>query len=314
MNDVPVYLFVGFLESGKTKFIQETLMDAEFNDGENILVLVFEEGMEEYDPGEYPSKNVFFKFFDSKEEMTKVNLQKALREHDCTRVVVEYNGVWLLDDLLEVMPKKWAIYQMATFADANTFPSYNANMRQLVYDKLNGSSLVVFNRCSDSTDKLELHKIVRAANRVANIIYEDENGDMEYDEFEDPLPYDLEAPIVEIGDRDYAWFYQDISENSEKYYGKTLRFSGYVRNNMKLPNGAFLFGRQMMTCCEADIGFAGFMCAWKDAGKLKNGQWLTIDVLVNEELFDAIGDDLKILQVVSATKRDKVVPEVATFE
>ena len=54
-----MYVFTGFLESGKTKFIQETLEDPRFNSGERTLLLVFEEGEEEYDPTTYPCKDVF---------------------------------------------------------------------------------------------------------------------------------------------------------------------------------------------------------------------------------------------------------------
>ena len=48
MQEIPVYAFTGFLDSGKTKFIQETLEDERFNAGERTLVLLFEEGEEEY--------------------------------------------------------------------------------------------------------------------------------------------------------------------------------------------------------------------------------------------------------------------------
>ena len=47
-NEIPVYLFVGFLESGKTKFIQETFEDPNFDSGDKTLLLVCEEGEEEY--------------------------------------------------------------------------------------------------------------------------------------------------------------------------------------------------------------------------------------------------------------------------
>ena len=46
--NIPVYLFTGFLESGKTKFIQETLEDERFNDGTPTLLLLCEEGIEEF--------------------------------------------------------------------------------------------------------------------------------------------------------------------------------------------------------------------------------------------------------------------------
>ena len=48
--NIPVYLFTGFLESGKTKFIQETLEDKRFHKNEKTLVLVCEEGVEEFEP------------------------------------------------------------------------------------------------------------------------------------------------------------------------------------------------------------------------------------------------------------------------
>lgn len=313
MTEIPVYLFAGFLESGKTTFIQETLEDPEFNDGEDVLVVVCEEGMEEYEPEKYPGKNVHFLYFDSPESMTKVAMHKAQREHNCSRIIIEYNGMWMLDDLLAVMPKSWLVYQLTTFADANTFESYNANMRQLAYDKLVGASLVVFNRCKDGFDKMPLHKIVRAVSRMTAIIYEYEDGTIENDDIEDPLPYDLEADVVTIEDKDFAWFYSDIMENGEKYYGKTLKFKGFVKNNVKLPEKTFLFGRKVMTCCEDDIGTCAFMMVSKNAGKVKNGQWLTIKCKVNPEIFDAVGNDLKILQVLSMEKAEKPQPEVASF-
>ena len=40
MEQIPMYVFTGFLESGKTKFIQETLEDPRFNSGEKTLLLV----------------------------------------------------------------------------------------------------------------------------------------------------------------------------------------------------------------------------------------------------------------------------------
>ena len=58
-EDVPVYLFTGFLEGGKTKFIQETMEDPRFNKGERTLLLLCEEGEEEYDISTYPAKNVY---------------------------------------------------------------------------------------------------------------------------------------------------------------------------------------------------------------------------------------------------------------
>ena len=46
---IPVYVFTGFLESGKTKFIQDILADPNFTENERTVLLLCEEGIEEYD-------------------------------------------------------------------------------------------------------------------------------------------------------------------------------------------------------------------------------------------------------------------------
>ena len=74
MKDVPVYLFLGFLESGKTKFIQETLEDTRFNQGEKTVILLCEEGIEEYDLSAFHENNVFIESVDGEEELTAARL------------------------------------------------------------------------------------------------------------------------------------------------------------------------------------------------------------------------------------------------
>ena len=59
MDDMPVYLFTGFLESGKTSFIDETLADKRFNNGQRTLLLVCEEGEAEYDESRPYMKNEY---------------------------------------------------------------------------------------------------------------------------------------------------------------------------------------------------------------------------------------------------------------
>ena len=154
-NEIPVYLFVGFLESGKTKFIQETFEDPRFNNGENTLLLVCEEGVEEYDPSRFKGDMGSFHAvnIDSPEELTADHLSKLQDKYDIDRVVVEYNGMWMLDNLYAALPEGWIVYQEILFAEAGTFLNYNANMRSLVYDKLKSCELVVFNRADEKTSR-----------------------------------------------------------------------------------------------------------------------------------------------------------------
>ena len=210
-QDMPVYLFTGFLEAGKTRFIQETLEDKRFCNGEKTLLLLCEEGEEEYAPDEFASKTVQIRTLEDQSELTPDRLTALAEETDAERVVIEYNGMWLLDVLYTALPEGWMVYQEFFFADANTILRYNDNMRQLVYDKLKSCELAVFNRFRPEMDKMEFHKLVRAASRRADIAYEYPDGKVEYDEIVDPLPFDLDAPIVEIGDDDYATWYRDLS-------------------------------------------------------------------------------------------------------
>ena len=258
-NEVPVYLFLGFLESGKTKFIQETLEDKRFNSGERTLVLVCEEGVEEYSDAKYPSKNVVIRNIEDKEELTTENLDKLVKESRAERVVIEYNGMWLVNDLFKAMPEGWAVYQVMFFADASTFLNYNSNMRSLVVDKLNLCELVVFNRYERSMDPNEFHKIVRGISRRAEIAYEYTDGTVAYDDIEDPLPFDVEADEITINDDDYALFYRDIMEDPMKYDGKIITFKGMTAKNSKFPAGTFAVGRKIMTCCVEDIQYCWFV-------------------------------------------------------
>ena len=313
MNQIPVYLFTGFLEAGKTKFVQETLEDPRFNQGERTLLLLCEEGVEEYEPDNFSGKNVFIRTLDSQDQLQTETLDGLLRECRAERVLVEYNGMWLLDDLYQRLPEAWVVAQEFLFCDANTFVSYNANMRQLVYDKLKSCELVVFNRYKPSIDQMELHKIVRAANRRCDIAYEAPDGQVTYDDIQDPLPFDLEAPVVDIKDEDYALFYTDLSEDFSKYDGKTLRYKGMVAHSPRLPKDDFVFGRQLMMCCANDIQFTGLICRWPEAASLEKGQWVTVTAHVDVKWHRGYGKKGPVLTVEHLEPAAPPAQPVATF-
>ena len=264
-RDIPVYLFTGFLEAGKTKFIQETLEDKRFCNGERTLLLVCEEGEEEYAPDQFADKRVYIRVVETQEELTQANLTRWLSDVDAERVVVEYNGMWLLDSLYNAMPENWMVYQEFMFVDARSFLSYNANMRQLVYDKLRSCELVVFNRFEPTMDKMAFHKIVRGASRRADIAYEAVGGQVEYDDIEDPLPFDVEADEITIEDKDFALWYRDIMEEPFKYDGKIMTFKGLTAKNSKFPENTYAVGRHIMTCCVEDIQYC-WMVAQDESG------------------------------------------------
>ena len=217
---VPVYVFTGFLESGKTLFIQDTLEDKRFNAGEKTLLLVCEEGEEEYYPSEFSGKNVDMVTFDDVEDLTENRLNTLAEKYKPARVLIEYNGMWLMQNLYDSLPEDWVPYQNMLFFDSSTFISYNSNMRSLVVDKLSDADVIVFNRIEKGFDTMQLHKIVRGSTRRANILYEYKDGTLVPDEIEDPLPFDCDAASFTVEDKDFALFYRDLTEDMKKYKGR----------------------------------------------------------------------------------------------
>ena len=279
--ETPVYMFLGFLESGKTKFIQETFEDPRFSSGEKTLLLVCEEGEEEYETIKFANaENVELVVLDGKEQLNETYLTELQQKFGVERVVVEYNGMWMLEDFFAAMPEGWMINQIMTFFDSNTFVSYNANMRQLVFDKIQNTQLVVFNRFNETTDKMEFHKIVRAISRRCDVVYEHIDGKADFDDIEDPLPFDINAPVIEIEDRDYAFFYRDLTENLEAYVGKTVKFRGIVATDKRLSPVDVVVGRHVMTCCEADIEYCGIACVLPQDMGLKTRDWINVTAKV----------------------------------
>ena len=312
---IPVYLFTGFLEAGKTCFISETLTDSQFNDGDPILVILCEEGETEYDLSAYPhdARNLTFARFDEAERLTPDRLAALAKRSKAKRVMVEYNGMWMLDSFYNALPEEWFVVQEVLIADAQTFTVYNANMRQLVYDKLQSAETVVFNRVDSSTDREALHKAVRGASRNAAILFEDTEGNLTPDTIEDPLPYDLQAPVVEIADTDYAIFYRDIAEDTERYIGKTVRFRGIVAREEKMPAGTLAVGRHVMTCCAEDISYRAFCAKTAKAKQFRTRDWVLVTGTVVLEYTPLYGDKGPVLAVTEIEKTTPPEQELATF-
>ncbi len=313
MVQIPVYVFTGFLDAGKTKFIQETLEDPRFNAGERTLLLVFEEGEEEYDFSTYPHKNVFLEVLDQQTVTTK-ELQALAKKHKAQRVVAELNGMQLVGDLYTRFPEDWVVAQEVMFADASTFMTYNANMRNLVMDKLVGAQMVSFNRLEPGEDTMPLHKLVRAANRRIDILYEYTDGKNEFDDIIDPLPFDINAPVIEIEDGDYALWFRDVTEEPEKYQGKTVYFKCQCANLRREKKGIFAPGRFVMTCCVDDIQFCGIPCLYGDAQKLTPRAWYMVKATISAEKHPLYKGDLgPVLTALSVEPAEPADPDVATF-
>lgn len=310
---LPVFLFTGFLDGGKTTFLQSMLEDPGFNEGQRTLVILCEDGEEELLPSRFSINNVTIRKVSDLSELTQGNMILWGRKAAASRIMIEYNGMWQMNDLFDRLPENWGIAQETMLVDATTIGAFNANMRSLVVDKLNTAELVIFNRVRPEQDRMELHKLVRGVSRGAQIVYDLTDGTSEEDNIEDPLPFDINADIIEIADRDYALFYRDLIDEPAKYEGKTVRYKGLCANNMRLPKDTFLAGRHIMTCCEADIAYCPLVCRWDRAKSVRHKCWGIVEGRINEKFSNIYGKKGPVLTVHSFEPATEPEQPVATF-
>lgn len=273
---VPIYLISGFLEGGKTTFLDFTLQQDYFSIQGKTLLILCEEGEEEYDKKALAIRNTVIEVIEKKEDLTCERLEALDIIHQPERVVIEYNGMWLVSEFEQMKkPEGWGIEQEIVCVDASTYQVYMANMKSLFMDMVRNADMVVFNRCKDGDPLPQYRRGIKVANQSCEVIFENEDGEMD-DIFQDELPFDLDAPIVEILPEDYGIWFVDSMDNPEDYEGKTLRFKGRVMKPRGMGSKFFVPGRTAMTCCADDTTFLGYVCKSAYAPKLKPGAWVEV--------------------------------------
>lgn len=282
-KEIPVYLFTGFLESGKTTCIQEVIEEGNFSDGARTLLILCEEGEHEIDDDLLMQNKISCVVMEDEDEFTEEMCKKLQDKYKPNRVVIEYNGMWDLEELYgSILPETWIVVQTFTTVNAQTYEVYSNNMKPLLMAHFQMSDLVIFNRCDDSLNKPAARRSVKAINRRAQVLFEGKDGSVESNIAEE-LPYDLNADVIVLEDDDFGLWYLDISENPQKYVGKTIQFKGQVYRNRTFPKDAFVPSRQAMTCCEDDIAKIGFMCHYPKASDFKTNSWVMVTVKVKTQ-------------------------------
>jgi len=303
---IPLYLITGFLDAGKTTLLTDTLNMDYFNDGQRTVLLMCEDGEEEYDPQHLSQRNCRLIPIENQEQITTAFLQEIDRRYQPERVLMEYNGMWPIQVLRDLkLPKTWGLYQAIDVIDGTTFEMYRNNMQSMIVDMVTEADMVLFNRCTPDMPLSGWKRSIRAANRMCEIVFEDGKG--EELEVEDILPYSLDAPHIDLEDADYGIWYLDIQEHPERYRDKTITYKAQVMTGMRLPKGSFVPGRNAMTCCVEDIRFFGFLCKYDRARALKKGEWVTVTAEIRWEraaVYDGEGVVLYASSVEKAEKPD----------
>lgn len=306
----PVYIINGFLESGKTEFIVYTLAQPYFQLKGKTLLVLCEEGEIEYDEKLLKDSNTVLELIEEEEDFTPSALMELDKKYKPERIIIEYNGMWNFKNMK--LPWHWSIEQQITCIDASTFPMYYTNMKSLLAEMVRKSEMIIFNRC-DGIQELNVYKRnIKAVNQSADVIFEDANGEVN-EIFEEDLPYDLQAEIIDLKDESYGIWYLDSLDHMERYEGKTIRFTGMVLKPENIEKGYFVPGRMAMTCCADDMAFLGFACQYEGAENLKQREWVQVTATVKKEYWKDYEGEGPILHAVSVIKTKAPKNEVISF-
>ena len=285
MEQLPVFVINGFLEAGKTQFMKFTMQQEYFRTDGNTLLIVCEEGEEEYDEGLLESTHTTVKYIDDINDLTLQKMEELTKEVNPERILIEWNGLWEQDKL--EIPNIWFINQMITIFDTSTLDLYikNKDLKAYMGKMLRNSELVICNRADDiDEDTLSAYHLqIKAMAPNAEIIFEGEEGEITGD-FSINLPYDLDDAKLVIKPEDYGIFYVDTMDRPEKYDGKEVELTAQVVRPNGIDDDILITGRRAMTCCEADIQFLGFVCKYKGAKNFKNKDWVKVKGKIKFEM------------------------------
>lgn len=311
-EEIPVYLFTGFMDSGKTSLIQETLFENNFGDGSKGVIIMCEDGEKEYDEDKLRTINISLASIENEEDFTGKKLQEINDSFLPKQVFIEYNGTWGMDRILETqLPKNWVIVQSLATVDSTTFDLYLNNMRAMMQEQVFASDVVIFNRTDDDTDRGHLRRMIKNINRKAQIVYERKDGTI--DERPEELPFDINQDLIELSDADYAIWFMDATENYKKYDGKKIKFLALCYNPEDLKKGVFVPGRFAMTCCIEDVTFIGFKCKYDRENEIPHKSWINLTAEVHVEFAREYKGKGPVLYPISIEPAEKPEDELVYF-
>jgi len=273
----PVYLFTGFLDSGKTTLIKDTMDDAGFMDGvERVLIICLEQGENAYDEKWLEEHHAFVEYIDNAEDLTVEKMHELDTIYHPDNVFIEWNGTLPVSDtLLQGMPNFWMLVQILTTVDASTFEIYVNAMRSMMFEQIRWSDTVIVNRCTEDTSGTLLRGNIKAINPRCQIYYEGNFGEPVTMK-SGVLPFNINDPVLNIKDDDYGLWYMDAVEDPEKYDGKEIILRGMYAENIPGYKQTFILGRRAMVCCAQDTSLCGLTVTNVDISQMKLGDWIEV--------------------------------------
>ena len=312
-KEIPAYVFMGFLGSGKTTFAIDTLITQGFTEGAKTLLLACEDGEVEYDEKALNEKNIYLEFIDDS-NLTEEHLLELGRKYKPENVMIEYNGMWELDKIFQIkVPKGWTVVQVISFVDATTFDVYVNNMKKIMMDQLRNADMIIFNRCDENTRTAEYRRSLRAVNRRGQVIFEGKDGRPLQTNEELVLPYEIDKDVIELEEEDFGVFYIDAADNPDKYVGKQICFKAQAHRPSNYSDTEFVPGRFAMTCCADDIAFIGFKTYYKGAKMLSDRDWIIVKGTIQKEFYPEFQGEGPVIYADSVTKTGPAQEDLVYF-
>lgn len=306
----PVFVCTGFLDSGKTTLVKDTLMKQDWIEPGLTLLILCEEGEEDY-PEEYLKENdMELLVVEEPEQLNReffINCEKNYRP---TQVVIEYNGMWNLGELLtKKYPKGWEIQGIYSTVNGTTLDMYRKNMRNLLMEQLTESSLIVVNRCDTKVDRSGFRRALKVQNPMAQLIFEDLDGNI-IQPSQDDLPYDVKGDKIVVDDMDFGVWYVDAYDHPGLYLHKEIEFVAQAFRPKGMGEDMFVPVRKIMTCCANDMRFYGYPCKIENKAKIPLKKWVRVTARFEFEPMQPYGNRQPVLHLVKLEPARKPEEEV----
>ncbi len=303
----PIYVFSGFLDSGKTRAIKETLYNPRFNEGEASLIICFEQGDIEYDEKFLRITNSEVIYLDSINDLTIDKQKQIEKDYNFERIFIELNG--MEDDNVlynNGFIENWELAQTLTTIDASKFSLYLTNMRQFMYNHVINAEVVILNR-ADGVDKRYLRNNLKSINQYIELIFEDKDGNVT-NKIEDEL-FDLSKDL-DISDIDYGLWFMDAIDNPEKYDHKNITIKAKYAGEIREYDNVLIMGRKAMVCCANDITDIALPCIGMHAKDIDKNSYYKISgqarCIENEEGMKVCAINVKNFEKAEAPKDELV--------
>lgn len=272
----PVFVVTGFLDSGKTTLVKETLMEQEWIEPGLTLLICCEEGEVEYSREYLDEREIVLLNIEESAQLNTDFFKNCEKNYHPMQVVIEYNGMWKLQELLMTKyPRSWQLQGVYSTVNGTTLDMYLKNMRNVLMEQLTESELIVVNRCPKGTDRSGFRRALKVQNPMAQLIFEGLDGKIIEPSAED-LPYDVTGERIVIDDVDFGIWYVDAYDHPELYLHKEIEFVAQAFRPKGMEQNMFVPVRKIMTCCADDIRFYGYPCRITDKTEVPLKKWARI--------------------------------------